>query len=399
MRISTSMMYDMGVGALTAQQGELLRTQQQMASQRRLLSAADDPAAAATALRVSQSLARNQQIEASQEAAANRLAIGESALSSVGDVLQSVQERLLQAQNGTLSITERSMIAADVDNMLGQLLALANSKDGTGAYLFAGYAETTTPFVAGAGGVTYQGDDGARTLEVASGRNLAVSASGSDVFMRVKTGNGVFASAANPANTGAGRIDSGSVANPSALTGRAYELTFNVGGGGTTYDVFDVTAGASVSSGNPFIAGQSISVAGMQFGITGGPANGDRFTAAPSTNQSVFKTIADASAALRSGANDALRQTQVNAMLASLDQSMNRALTVRAEFGSRLNEISAHQNVSAAVVLEHQRRLSQLQDVDYTEAATRLMRQETATRAAQQSFARVAQLSLFNYLG
>ena len=399
MRISTSMMYDMGVGALTAQQGELLRTQQQMASQRRLLSAADDPAAAATALRVSQSLARNQQIEASQEAAANRLAIGESALSSVGDVLQSVQERLLQAQNGTLSITERSMIAADVDNMLGQLLALANSKDGSGAYLFAGYAETTTPFVAGAGGVTYQGDDGARTLEVASGRNLAVSASGSDVFMRVKTGNGVFASAANPANTGAGRIDSGSVANPSALTGRAYELTFNVGGGGTTYDVFDVTAGASVSSGNPFIAGQSISVAGMQFGITGGPANGDRFTAAPSTNQSVFKTIADASAALRSGANDALRQTQVNAMLASLDQSMNRALTVRAEFGSRLNEISAHQNVSAAVVLEHQRRLSQLQDVDYTEAATRLMRQETATRAAQQSFARVAQLSLFNYLG
>jgi len=399
MRISTSMMYDMGVGALTAQQGELLRTQQQMASQRRLLSAADDPAAAATALRVSQSLARNQQIEANQAAAANRLAIGESALSSVGDVLQSVQERLLQAQNGTLSSTERSMIAADVDNMLGQLLALANSKDGTGAYLFAGFAETTTPFVAGAGGVAYQGDDGARTLEVASGRNLAVSASGSDVFMRVKTGNGVFSTAANPANTGAGRIDSGSVANPSALTGHAYELIFNVGGGGTTYDVFDVTAGASVSSGNPFTAGQSISVAGMQFGITGGPANGDRFTAASSTNQSVFKTIADASAALRSGANDALRQTQVNAVLASLDQSMNRALTVRAEFGSRLNEISAHQNVSGAVVLEHQRRLSELQDVDYTEAATRLMRQETATQAAQQSFARVAQLSLFNYLG
>ena len=86
MRISTTMMYEMGVGALTAQQGELLRTQQQMASQRRLLSAADDPAAASTALRVSQSLARNQQIEANQEAAANRLAIGESALSSVGDV-------------------------------------------------------------------------------------------------------------------------------------------------------------------------------------------------------------------------------------------------------------------------------------------------------------------------
>lgn len=399
MRISTPMLYEMGGGALAAQQGELLRTQQQMASQRRLLSAADDPAAASTALRVAQSLARNQQIEANQEAAANRLAIGESALSSVGDVLQSVQERLLQAQNGTLSPTQRSMLASDVDNMLGQLLTLANSKDGTGAYLFAGYSETSVPFVAAAGGVAYQGDDGARTLEVANGRNLAVSAAGSDIFMRVKSGNGVFATAANPANTGAGRIDSGSVANPSALTGHAYELTFNASAGVTTYDVFDVTAGLSVSSGNAFSAGQSITVAGMQASITGGPASGDRFTVAPATNQSVFKTIADATAALRSGGNDALRQTQVNAALASLDQSMNRALTVRAEFGSRMNEISAHQNVSGALVLEHQRRLSELQDVDYTEAATRLMRQQTATQAAQQSFARVAQLSLFNYLG
>ena len=399
MRISTPMLYEMGGGALAAQQGELLRTQQQMASQRRLLSAADDPAAASTALRVAQSLARNQQIEANQEAAANRLAIGESALSSVGAVLQSVQERLLQAQNGTLSPTERSMLASDVDNMLGQLLTLANSKDGTGAYLFAGYSETSVPFVAAAGGVAYQGDDGARTLEVANGRNLAVSAAGSDIFMRVKTGNGVFATAANPANTGAGRIDSGSVANPSALTGHAYELTFNASAGVTTYDVFDVTAGLSVSSGNAFSAGQSITVAGMQASITGGPASGDRFTVAPATNQSVFKTIADATAALRSGGNDALRQTQVNAALASLDQSMNRALTVRAEFGSRMNEISAHQNVSGALVLEHQRRLSELQDVDYTEAATRLMRQQIATQAAQQSFARIAQLSLFNYLG
>ena len=360
--------------------------------------AADDPAAASTALRVAQSLARNQQIEFNQLAAANTLAIGESTLSSAGDVLQTVQERLLQAQNATLSATERSMIAGDIDNMLGQLLTLANSKDGGGAYLFGGYSETATPFVAGAGGVAYQGDDGARTLEVASGRNLAVSASGNDVFMRIKTGNGVFATAADPANSGAGIVDSGSVANPSALTGHAYRLTFNVVGGVSTYDVFDSTAGASVSSGNAFAAGQSISVAGMQFSIAGGPANGDRFTAAPSTNQSVFKTISDATTALRSGGNSAVRLTQVNAALATLNQSMDQALGVRAEFGSRLNEIEAHRNVSGAVVLEHQRRLSDLQDVDYTEAATRLMRQQTATQAAQQSFARIAQLSLFNYL-
>jgi flagellar hook-associated protein 3 FlgL len=64
-----------------------------------------------------------------------------------------------------------------------------------------------------------------------------------------------------------------------------------------------------------------------------------------------------------------------------------------------MNEITTHQNVSGQVDLEQQKRLSELRDVDYTEAASRLMRQQTATEAAQQSFAKIAKLSLFNYLG
>ena len=64
-----------------------------------------------------------------------------------------------------------------------------------------------------------------------------------------------------------------------------------------------------------------------------------------------------------------------------------------------MNELAAYENVSGAVVLEHQMRLSELQDLDYTEAATRLMRQQTSHEAAQQSFAKIAKLSLFNYIG
>ena len=393
------MMYDLGSGSMNRNQAELLKTQQQMAAGRRILTAADDPAGASTALRVSQSLARNQQMEANQKAGSETLGVGETTLSKVGDLLQSVQERLLQGQNGTFSATERGIIAADVDGMLGQLISLANTRDGGGDYLFAGFAENTIPFVATPGGVVYQGDDGARHLEVAAGRTLAVSAPGSDVFMRVKTGNGVFATAAAAANTGAGRIDSGSVADPAALDGHSYRLTFSGSAPASTYDVYDVTAGAAVSSGNPFSSGQAVTVAGMQFSITGTPAAGDVFSARPSTNQSVFKTISDTAAALRSTGPDSVRLSNVNAGLANLAQAMERALTARAEFGSRMNEIDAHQNVSTAVVLEHQKRLSDLQDLDYTDAATRLMRQQTATQAAQQSFAKVANLSLFNYLG
>ena len=399
MRVSTATLYESGTSMLLRQQADLVKTQQQMASGRRILTAADDPAGASTALRVSQSLARNEQLQTNQQVANNSLAVAESTLGSVGDLLQSVQQRLLQAQNSTLSATERSIIADDVDGMLGQLTGLANARDGGGAYLFAGYSETTQPFVNGAGGVSYQGDDGSRKLEVASGRMLGVSASGNDVFMRIKNGNGVFATAANSTNSGSGVIDSGSVANPAALDGHAYRFTFNVSGGVTTYDVYDATAGAAVSSGNAFRPGQAIAVAGMQFSVSGNPASGDVFTASPSTNQSVFKTLADASGALRSGIGSGARLTAVNSALASLNQAVDRALTARADFGTRMNEIAAHETVSGAVVLEHQKRLAELQDVDYTAAATTLMRQQTSTQAAQQSFAKIAKLSLFDYLG
>jgi len=399
MRVSTSTLYQAGTSALLKQQAEMVKTQQQMAAGRRILTAADDPVGASTALRISQSLAGNQQLQANQQSAANSLAIAESTMGAVGDLLQSVRERLLQAQNGTLSATERTIIADDVDGMLGRLNGMANAKDASGAYLFAGYSETVQPFVTGTGGVTYMGDDGARKLEVASGRTLGVSASGNDIFMRIKNGNGVFATAANAANAGSGVIDPGSVANPTALDGHAYTITFNVAAGLTTYDIYDATAGAPVSAGNAFKSGQAISIAGMQFAVSGAPANGDVFTAAPATNQSMFKTLSDASAALRSGMAAGARVSAVGAALSSLDQALDQAVTMRAEFGTRMNEISAHETVSGAVVLEHQRRLSELQDVDYTEAATTLMRQQTSTQAAQQSFAKIAKLSLFDYLG
>jgi flagellar hook-associated protein 3 FlgL len=399
MRVSTSTLYQAGTSALLKQQAEMVKTQQQMAAGRRILTAADDPVGASTALRISQSLAGNQQLQANQQSATNSLAVAESTMGAVGDLLQSVRERLLQAQNGTLSATERTIIADDVDGMLGRLNGLANAKDGSGAYLFAGYSETAQPFVSGTGGVSYMGDDGTRKLEVASGRTLGVSASGNDIFMRIKNGNGVFATAANVTNAGSGVIDPGSVANPAALNGHAYTITFNVAAGVTTYDIYDTTAAAPVSTGNAFKSGQAIGIAGMQFAVSGAPANGDVFTAGPATNQSMFKTLSDASAALRSSMATGARVSAVSGALSSLDRALDHAVTMRAEFGTRMNEISAHETVSGAVVLEHQRRLSELQDVDYTEAATTLMRQQTSTQAAQQSFAKIAKLSLFDYLG
>lgn len=398
MRISTSMIYESGAAGMLDQQSALYKTQQQMSSNRRILTAADDPAGASAALRIGQGLALTAQQQANQQAANSTLSQSESTLGSVSDLLQSAASLFISTQNSTFGPSERNAAATQLDGMLQQLMGLANSRDGAGGYLFAGYSETTQPFANGAGGVVYGGDDGVRQLDVAPGRQLAVSVSGSDAFMRIKTGNGVFTSTANGTNTGTAIIDSGSVANAAALDGHAYRLAFSVSAGVTTYDVLDVTAGSTVSTGNAFTPGNAITVAGMQLTINGAPASGDSFDAKPSANQSVFKTLADGIAALRSTASSGTRFSQVNTALANLYQAQDAIGLARAGLGSNLAELAALGGASDAAIVSQKTRLSAIVDLDYAAAATQLASQTTSLQAAQQTFAKVSGLSLFNYL-
>jgi flagellar hook-associated protein 3 FlgL len=316
----------------------------------------------------------------------------------VGDLLQSASSLLISTQNATFTSTDRAAVAVQLDGLLAQLTGLANSRDGGGGYLFAGYSETQQPFVQGAGGVSYAGDDGVRKLEVGPGRQLEVTANGADTFMRIKTGNGVFATDATSTNTGTGIIDTGKVANPAALDGHAYQLSFSVSAGVTTYDVLDTTAGTTVSTGNAFTPGAAVTVAGMQFTVSGNPANGDSFTSSPSANQSVFKSLADGIAALRSGAPDAVRTSQINGALANLYRAQDNVSLQRAKLGTNMSELTTLTTVSSAADASQKTRLSDLVDLDYAAAATELSSRQTALTAAQQTFSKLSKLSLFNYL-
>ena len=392
------MMYDLSSAGMNEQQSAMYKTQQQMSTQRRMLSAADDPAAASTALRISQGLAVTTQQQASQQAATNTLSQSESALGSVGDVLQSASSLLISTQNATFSASDRAAAATQLDSMLQTLTGLANSRDGAGGYLFAGYSDGTLPFTEGAGGVSYAGDDGVRKLDIGSGRKVAISANGADTFMRIKTGNGVFATAAGTSNTGTAVIDSGSVVNPAALDGHAYQLQFSGSGASTTYDLLDTTAGTTVSTGNPFTAGSAVTVAGMQFTISGNPAAGDTFTTQPSTNQSVFAALSAGIAALKSGAPDSVRASQINGVLANVYAAQDHISQARSALGSNMNQVTSLGDVASAAAVSQKTQLSNLTDLDYASAATELASEQTALTAAQQTFAKISKLSLFNYL-
>ncbi|MDO8465984.1 MAG: flagellar hook-associated protein FlgL [Gallionella sp.] len=405
MRISSSAIYDANVAALGQQQTNLLKTQQQVATGRRIQTASDDPVAAARAISVNQADAMNTQYGANRTALRHTLSLAESNLQSVTSLLQDVQVATVNAGNGALSAIDRHTMATELSGRLQELVGFANSTDGVGNYLFAGFQSQTPPFADVAGVTTYNGDDGQRLIQANASRQIASSDSGADVFMRVKNGNGTFVTQPAATNTGTGVISIGSVSNTALLTGNNYSVAFTVTAGVagapdvTTYLVND--AGATTGT---YVSGQAISFDGIQFDIKGTPANGDTFTVTPSTNESIFKTVSDLIAVLNApvataanGGTTSLTNS-LSRGLKNLDNALNNVLSIRSSLGLRLQEVDALQTTGDDLSLQFKDTLAQLQDVDPYKAYSDLTQQNATLQASLKSFAAVSSLSLFSYI-
>jgi flagellar hook-associated protein 3 FlgL len=182
MRISTQTLFETGAARIGDLQSSLVKTQQQISTGRRILTPADDPVAAARALEVTQSQSVNTQYGLNRQTANTALSAEEGTLASVTDLLQSVQSTVVAAGNGALSDSDRASMATQLQGNLDDLIALANTRDGQGNYLFSGFQSNTTPFVKTLTGADYYGDQGQQLLQVDSSRQMAVGNSGKAVF-------------------------------------------------------------------------------------------------------------------------------------------------------------------------------------------------------------------------
>lgn len=184
MRISTQMMQRLAVSSILERQSSLSQTQQQLATGRRILTPAEDPAASTQILMNNQRLSITEQYQTNADRALSRLESEESILVAAGNSLQRIRELAVQGQSAALGQDSRDAIAAEVWQRLDELFDLANSKDGSGEYLFSGFKGNTQPFVnAGPGVYNYQGDQGQRKLQISPTRQTATSDSGSSLFV------------------------------------------------------------------------------------------------------------------------------------------------------------------------------------------------------------------------
>lgn len=405
MRISTNTMYEAGVARMNDLQSGLLKTQQQISTGRRILTPADDPVAAARALDLTQGQSINAQFANNRVNVKNSLSQEEGVLQSVTRLIQDLKTETVHAGNGALDDTQRKFIATDLRGRFEELMGLANSRDGVGNYLFSGYQTTAQPFSVSATGARYIGDQGQKLIQVGAARQMAIGDSGDAVFENIP-GTGTLVSAAGAVNAGNATVSAVSVFDatvlpaPPAVPRSSYDVTFDVTAGVTTFsvDTVPVTTG-------PYVSGTPIQFDGIQMTVSDGTAalaTGDKFTVRPGRTQSLFTTLNDLIKILETPAADTVSKANLSYGLATansnIDNALDSVLSIRASIGSRLKEVDALDSAGEDRNIQYAQSLSQLQDIDYAKTFSELTLQQTTLEAAQKSFVKISNLSLFNLL-
>jgi flagellar hook-associated protein 3 FlgL len=396
-RISTQGFMQGQVESLSRLQAEVQRTQSQVAAGTRLLSPADDPVAASRVQEHDRWMLAAGQHERNGALLDAKLSAQENAIADASDVLQRVRELAVQGGNGALDRSARQMLAAEVRQRAEQMLQIANRQSPSGEHLFAGADSGAAPFVRQGGSVQYAGNDLSRLVEIATGQRVADSIPGSDLFMSVPAGNGTFAVRAGVANAGTGIADGGSLVEPTAWDGAPYRVLIMANGDWEARDAAD-----SLVASGAFASGGAIEFKGIRLSITGTPVAGDQFHLDPAGSEHVFATLDRLAAALEAplatGAQRASAANELNAVLAQLSQGLDHLSGARAVIGSRLLAVEDAAASRALLREDVAASLSDLRDLDYAEALTRLNMQLTGLQAAQQSMARAGRMSLFDYL-
>jgi flagellar hook-associated protein 3 FlgL len=396
MRVTQGMQQMQFLANINSLETALNQTQNQVSSGLAFTTASENPVAAGRVDAYQQTLAQSQQYGTNASSAQTNLNVEDSALSQVQSQLQALRTLALEANSGSLTNTDRTAIAQQAVQIQNSLLDLANTQNGSGEYIFAGFATQTQPFTLSAAGATYNGDQGQRQVQIAAGQSVADGDNGNTVFNQIKTGNGTFTVSANAANTGSGIVGATTVSNPAAYNAGTYSINFTAPG---TYQVLQ---GATVVSTGTYTDGGTIAFNGVQVTLSGTPAAGDSFTLAPSTNQSLFTTVQNLVTALQTGVTNAPSMTafnnSINESLNNMDQALASTADVRATIGGRLNSITTQQSVATTQQTQLQQSISTLQSLNYAQAITALQQQNTTLSAALQAFTTTQGLSLFKFL-
>ncbi|MFC3853384.1 flagellar hook-associated protein FlgL [Salinispirillum marinum] len=395
-------------------QAQVAKTSEQVSTGRKVVTPADDPVANSRILQLDQEIALGAQYEKNIDSLRGRLEYQESIMVGMETVLQRVRELTVAAGNGTTTIADRQAYAAEIKLRADEFLQQVNSKDASGEFLFSGFSGQTQAFVKNpGGGFTYQGDEGQRLIRISNSNSVPVSDNGKDIFLDVPVKKPSFYTYASELNRGqpVGVISQGIIADQEAFSAFFPEdaiITFNneldIEPPGPNFTVRQRSDGKVIEglANQAYFPGMQVGFAGLQIGVTGNPAPGDSFVVESAKKQGPLYTMERLVGGLMTLGDSAEDTAKVATLLAdsldNIDAAIENVSIYRSKIGARLNTAETTKDIHMDLGLVAKDVRSNLADIDYAEAVSRLQMETLALEAAQQTYVKVASLTLFNFL-
>jgi flagellar hook-associated protein 3 FlgL len=336
-RISTTQFYHTGLDAMETHANKLLQIQEQLSSGKRVNRPSDDPVAVSKLHKLNHALNTIDQFVENGRYAKSQLELEDTVLNDATSVLQRARELTIQMMNDTYSPADRQATAQEIDQLIKQIVNLANTKNPEKELLFGGLSSNAsaafaTTTVADSGGhvdtyYEYVGDDaGSRFVQIGFDNDNYLAPNDQGDPSRVRIG------------------DRG-------------DKVFSVNG----------TTGGTITITRP---------------------DGDSAT----VDNNVINVLVNLRDWLQAG------KQPPPEIADQLYQGITNISQAQAKLGGRINRIDSQYDALQNFQLALKDHKKNLEEVDVVKATADFTQTQVALQFAQQAFAKVQQLSLFNYL-
>jgi flagellar hook-associated protein 3 FlgL len=265
-RVSTDMPNTDMQYYLRRQEDNLHNLTTQLATGNKLNQLRDDPLAASHAVRYESYLARLERFESNTLYAKDHFNQIDIYLQRAVDVMQRIRELALTGANGIYGKEDSRGMAVEVNELLKELVSIANAAGPDGKQLFAGDKAFTEPFrivegtVEGGGetvivNVEYRGSGPARRAEISDGTYTELDIGGGEAFWaeKMQIFSGTDASAWRAAEDGAFYVDGYEIPVRAGDTLPAIVAKINESGAAVKASVDPETRGLMLTGTNPHL--------------------------------------------------------------------------------------------------------------------------------------------------
>ncbi len=157
---------------------ELSKANEIATTGKRINNLSDDPVSLAQSLNIRSTLSNINQMGRNISFGNSWLTASESALTSVQNIISDAKALCVQMASATTGSEQRASAAENVQNMLDEIVSLANT-DVAGNYIFAGSKTDTIPFAQDG---TYNGDNTPFSIKISRNSTVEIGNDGQAVF-------------------------------------------------------------------------------------------------------------------------------------------------------------------------------------------------------------------------